>query len=170
MTSTSDVLRACFHHHIWATLALIDALESLPADRLEAQIPGTYGSMHKTVAHLAAADGRYLLRLTGEQLPPYTDVEEPPTLDRLRAGMRDHADRWTAFLDRLDAGTLDVTLAGRPDYPETPHAEGLFLLQALHHGNDHRTQICTVLSANGFESPDLDVWSYWMERRLAPSS
>jgi uncharacterized damage-inducible protein DinB len=39
------------------------------------------------------------------------------------------------------------------------------VVQALHHGNDHRTQICTVLSTNGYESPDLDVWTYWMDRR-----
>src|SRR5450759_24000 len=37
--------------------------------------------------------------------------------------------------------------------------------QAVRHGDDHRTQICTVLSANGYEAPDLDVWSYWMDRR-----
>lgn len=75
--------------------------------------------------------------------------------------MREHADRWTAFLDRLNAGTLDVTFPGRSDYPQTPHAEGLFLLQALHHGNDHRTQICSTLGALGLDVPELDGWTYW---------
>jgi hypothetical protein len=26
-----------------------------------------------------------------------------------------------------------------------------------------------VLSTNGFEGPDLDMWTYWTERRLAPA-
>jgi hypothetical protein len=62
-------------------------------------------------------------------------------------------------------GDLDVTLAPRRDRPELPHATNLLIVQALQHGNDHRTQICTVLSTNGFETPDLDVWAYWMDRR-----
>jgi hypothetical protein len=62
-------------------------------------------------------------------------------------------------------GEIDVTLPARGTRPVLPHATNLLIGQALHHGNDHRTQICTVLSANGFESPDLDFWRYWMERR-----
>jgi len=65
-------------------------------------------------------------------------------------------------------GELDVTLHARGDRPELPHATNLLVVQALHHGNDHRTQICTVLSASGYEAPDLDVWSYWMDRRREP--
>jgi hypothetical protein len=48
-----------------------------------------------------------------------------------------------------------------PDWPETPHAETLMALQTLHHGNDHRTQIGTILGAHGRDAPDIDGWSYW---------
>jgi hypothetical protein len=68
------------------------------------------------------------------------------------------------LLDRVPE--LDVTLPARGDRPEMPHATNLIFVQALHHGNDHRTQICTVLSANGYEAPDLSGWAYWRERRL----
>lgn len=164
MTSSSEVLRAGFGHHVWATITLIDALDGLPSERLDAQIPGTYGSIIRTLAHLVAADDRYLRRLAGEQLPPSTDADEPP-LDELRASMRAQADRWTAVLDLLDAGSLDVAFPGRADYPETPHAEGLFLLQALHHGDDHRTQVCSTLGALSLDVPELDGWTYWVDGR-----
>jgi hypothetical protein len=62
-------------------------------------------------------------------------------------------------------GELDVTIPARGDSPARPHATNLLIGQALHHGNDHRTQICTVLATNGYETPDLDVWEYWKERR-----
>jgi hypothetical protein len=52
-------------------------------------------------------------------------------------------------------------LTARGSWPETRHAQNLFLLQAIHHGNDHRTHICTVLSVLGLEPPDIDGWSYW---------
>ena len=69
--------------------------------------------------------------------------------------------RWTETLDRLDAGALETQIVGKSDYPDTPHAEGMLLIQALHHGDDHRAQICSTLGALGLEVPDLDGWSYW---------
>jgi uncharacterized damage-inducible protein DinB len=37
---------------------------------------------------------------------------------------------------------------------------GVILAQALYHGNAHRQQICTILTALGMEAPDLQVWAY----------
>ena len=34
------------------------------------------------------------------------------------------------------------------------------LAQALHHGTDHRSQICTALTTLGMEPPFIDVWDY----------
>jgi hypothetical protein len=34
------------------------------------------------------------------------------------------------------------------------------LAQFSHHGSDHRSQIGTILTVNGLEAPDLDVWVY----------
>ena len=39
---------------------------------------------------------------------------------------------------------------------------GTILGQLIHHGNDHRTHVETVLSTHGITAgrPDLDVWSF----------
>ena len=37
---------------------------------------------------------------------------------------------------------------------------GVVLMQALHHGNDHRTHICTILGHHGLPYSDMDVWAY----------
>ena len=34
------------------------------------------------------------------------------------------------------------------------------LAQFSHHGSDHRSQIGTILTLNGLEAPELDVWAY----------
>ena len=163
MATADDVLRASFAHHVWATLELIEALEALRAD-LDAEIPGTYGSIAQTLTHLVDADDRYLQRLTLQSLPAYEDHGAQPIAE-LRERMTSHAERWTEKLDQLDRGTLDATIVGHDDYPDTPHAETLLLLQALHHGNDHRTQVCSTLGALGLEVPDLDGWTYWADGR-----
>jgi len=153
-----------FDHHLWATRSLVEYLEALPPERLDGTIPGTYGSILETLTHLVDADERYLQRL-GEESPPPFEGRGVVSLETVRSDLEDHARRWAAYLDRLDAGTLHARIPGREDYPDTDPAEGLLLLQAIHHGNDHRTQICSTLGALGQDPPDLDGWTYWAAGR-----
>ena len=41
---------------------------------------------------------------------------------------------------------------------------GIRLAQALHHGTDHRSQICTALTTLGVEPPEIDVWAFAAKR------
>ena len=158
-----DPLSEAFQYHTWATEQLIEHLRSLPEAALTASAPGVYGEVLATLSHLLDADGRYLRYLEGTPPPPKSGPDPTKPLDELADQLRDQAVRWRIALSRIDE--LDVTLPARHDRPEFPHATNLLVAQALHHGNDHRTQICTVLSTNGFATPDLDVWSYWLARR-----
>jgi uncharacterized damage-inducible protein DinB len=36
----------------------------------------------------------------------------------------------------------------------------VLIAQSLHHSDDHRTQVCSILGAHGLEVPRLDVWAY----------
>ena len=164
MTSASDVLRAAFDRHSWATLGLIDALETLDPSQLDTTIEGTYGPILQTLTHLLDADQRYLDRFDDPSLPSAPGHRTEP-LDQLRGRVVANAGRWTEMLDRLDAGTLDTKIVGKSDYPDTPHAEGMLMVQALHHGDDHRAQICSTLGALGLDVPDLDGWAYWAAER-----
>ncbi len=158
-----DPLSEAFQHHTWATERLIRHLGSLPEPALSATTNGVYGEVLATLTHLLDADRRYLLYLEGTTPPPRPDVDPIQTLDELADRLRDQAVRWRILLSRI--GEVDVLIPARADRPELPHATNLLVAQALHHGGDHRTQICTVLTANGYEAPDLDVWSYWLDRR-----
>jgi len=160
-----DPLSEAFQHHTWATEKLIRHLRGLPDAALTATSPGVYGEVLATLSHLLDADGRYIQYLEGTPPPPTEGPDPTKPLTVLADQVRDQAVRWRMLLARVDE--LDVTIPARRDRPEMPHATNLLFDQALHHGNDHRTQICTVLSVNGYETPDLDVWTYWQERRLA---
>ncbi len=37
---------------------------------------------------------------------------------------------------------------------------GIRLAQVMHHGTDHRSQICTALTTLGIEPPEVDVWDF----------
>jgi len=158
-----DPLSEAFQHHSWATERLIQHLRTLPESALSATAEGVYGEVLATLSHLVGADGRYLTYLEGVAPPARGGPDATRSLEELADQLRNQAVRWRVLLARI--GDLDVTIPARVDRPELPHATNLLFAQALHHGTDHRTHICTVLSANGYETPDLDVWSYWMDRR-----
>ena len=154
-----DTLRELFRYHTWATLRLIDHCQELPAEALGESVPGTAGTVLATLVHLVAAEQRYLARLPveGPSRPMREGME--PALRELRSVFAEQATRWDALLDR--GAELNVTLPAQRSWPDTPHAETLLFLQCLHHGNDHRTHICTVLGAHGRDVPDIDGWAYW---------
>ena len=37
---------------------------------------------------------------------------------------------------------------------------GVVIIQALHHGNDHRTHVCTILGHHDITYGEMDVWAY----------
>ncbi len=157
-----DPLRTFFQHHAWANLRLIDHCAGLPPETLEATVPGTRGTIMTTLVHLVGADQRYLLPMDGQEAGIRIHETESPSLADVRAAAELQAARWQALIDR--ARELDVTLSRR-EWPEVRHAEELLFLQAIHHGNDHRTHVCTILGAHGLEVPDLSGWEYWQEQR-----
>ena len=81
------------------------------------------------------------------------DVQE------LRAHVERFAEEWPKVLgERVDPD--EVVVRHRDDGSETHAPVGIRLAQAVHHGTDHRSQICTALTTLGIEPPSIDVWDY----------
>ncbi len=154
---TRSLLGDAFGHHVWGTLRLIDACLSLSTEQLDTGIPGTYGSILDTMRHLVGADSSYLFALTGGRTPAID--EEQMDLAELRAVMEANGAAWSSLLAReLDPDV--VVVRHRDDGSESLAPMGIRLAQALHHGTDHRSQVCTALTALGIEPPAIDVWDY----------
>lgn len=146
-----------FAHHVWANLRLIDTCLALNPEQLGVAVPGTYGSILDTMRHLVGADCRYLNVLSGGRISVID--EEQMSLTDLRATMEANGAAWPRLLSEdLDP---DAVLVRRRDDGSEIHAPvGIRLAQALHHGSDHRSHVCTVLSTLGLEPPAIDVWDY----------
>jgi len=80
-------------------------------------------------------------------------------LRELGAVMEGHGEAWSRLLDK-DPDPNAVLVRHRDDGSETHAPIGIRLAQALHHGTDHRSQICTALTTLGVEPPDIDVWAF----------
>lgn len=152
------LLRDAFGHHVWATLTLIDSCGQLTPEQLASTVPGTYGSIIGTLRHLVDADTSYLWLLSDGQVQ-VLDEEAGSDLPTLRAAMEASGPVWARLLEReLDPDRL-VT-RHRDDGSTTTAPVGIRLAQVIHHGTDHRSQVCTALTTLGVTPPAIDAWDY----------
>ena len=152
-----SALEETFQHHVWATLRLIDACAALDDAQLSTTVPGTYGSILDTMRHLVGGDCGYLELLTDGGRPGI--AEESMDIRDLRPEMERNAGEWTRVLaDDRDHGM--VLTRHRDDGTHSHAPLGIRLAQAVHHGTDHRSQVCTALTTLGIEPPEIDVWAY----------
>ena len=161
---TRSNLQDAFDHHLWANERLLEVCEGLTEDQLAAPVPGTYGSILDTMRHIVGADDWYLHVLTGGERELID--ERSMSLADLRPVMRGHQAAWSALLAE-ERDPDEMVVARRKDGTEGHAPLGIRLAQALHHGTDHRSQICTGLTGLGVEPPEIDVWAFgWQQGRV----
>jgi len=154
---TESLLSDAFSHHTWATLRLFDTCRNLDTGQLATAVPGTYGSIIDTLRHLVGADSSYLYALTGGRAAPVD--ESGMSVAELQVVMEANRDAWGSLLaQELDPDT--VVVRHRDDGSESRAPLGVRLAQAIHHGTDHRSQVCTTLTTLGVEPPEIDVWDF----------
>ena len=146
-----------FEHHVWATLRLLDTCLTLSPEQLETGVPGTFGSIIETMRHLVGADASYLFVLNGGLTP---EIEEAKMgLPELRAVMERNGPAWSSLLAQDLDPDADI-VRHREDGSESHAPMGIRLAQVVHHGTDHRSQVCTALTMLRVEPPAIDAWDF----------
>jgi uncharacterized damage-inducible protein DinB len=155
-----SVLSHFYRHNLWANLKMIDLCAGLPEAALDAEAPGVFGSARATLLHMLANEENYVTSLTG-QAPE-------PTLFELR---RQGFPGWEVLRERarLSGQALIELAESRPDgrvlrgeFEGQPYQMpiAVVMVQAIDHAVEHRTHICSALSANGVEAPRFDSWTF----------
>ena len=155
----TTLLDDAFAHHLWATERLIDACSGLSDEQLRTPCPGTFGPILDTLRHLVSSDGFYLSFFPGiPDIPAIEEEDTSLTLAALRAAMVANGAAWKAVLaDPPDPTAVSVEHGDGWDF----HAPfTLRLAQVVHHGTDHRSQVCTALTHLGLEPPEIDLWDF----------
>jgi uncharacterized damage-inducible protein DinB len=152
----SSLLGDAFAHHVWATEQLLDACSGLSRGQVNANVPGTYGSILVTLRHLVGSDCWYLSFFRDDVSEPAEDSDL--TIDELRSIITSNGKAWMELLDDVLDPDRDVVEHGEGwDF----HAPvGLRLAQVVHHGTDHRSQVCTALTSLGVTPPLIDLWDF----------
>ena len=158
---SGSLLEAAFAHHVWATSRVIDACLDLSVEELETSVPGTRGPMLETLRHVVLSDAEELFFLT-RNVASEID-EEQVSLAEARVIVERNGSGWAECISRSldpDAMVLEVD---KTDGYQRWAPVGFRLAQALHHGTDHRSQVCTALTTLGLEPPKIDVYDFGLE-------
>lgn len=160
MASTMEV---AFAHHVWANLRLLDACADLDGEQLEAGVPGVYGTLIDTLRHVVGGDASYLHLLTDGEVD---EIDEAAMgIAQLRAVAAAHGEAWRSLIGSSRDGDAAV-VRHRDDGSTSSAPFGVRMAQVPHHGTDHRSQVCTILTTLGIEPPSIDVWDWAWEQGL----
>ena len=151
--TTPPMLRQ-MRHDVWATEQLLKRCRALTTEQWQLTAPGTYGSIQKTFAHIVRANEGYL-NTYGVIRQPFIDLDAP-------------VDEIASRLARVRDAVEQLFGSKNVEFDKKIHDERrkldlelwVPLVQFSHHGSDHRSQIGTILTLNGLEAPELDVWTY----------
>jgi uncharacterized damage-inducible protein DinB len=77
----------------------------------------------------------------------------------MRSMIETHRDLWQTVVGADLDPDRDV-VRHRDDGTDSIAPLGIRLAQVVHHGTDHRSQICTALTSLGIQPPELDVWDF----------
>lgn len=152
-----------FAYNAWANAQVFATCLAADQARLDAEAPGTYGTIAETLKHLAQVEIVYAHMLRDEPLPPGEAREE----------FFAHGLAWFADAVTQVGQTYSALVASADDafYAESLRVPWFDfaltklagLLQVLTHSAQHRAQVFSALGQHGVEVPNLD-YVYFVER------
>ncbi|HEY8815309.1 MAG TPA: DinB family protein, partial [Candidatus Dormibacteraeota bacterium] len=148
---------ALFRRNSWAGDRLLEFCNGRPETALPAE-SDVYGSIDSLFNHIVRSEAGYLRLVTGKVPKDRVLVSEPRPLGELGAPAQLLAEHWEETLQTERDPEAVLPFQRGEDLELMP--DWLPLVQTVHHGDDHRTQIATLLGRHGIEAPDLDGWSF----------
>jgi uncharacterized damage-inducible protein DinB len=142
----------------WATSTLLTALRNLDDATLDTGTPGTERTVRQLILHFVGGQQTFVLRTRGRQNEDELREDGPwPGFERIEAIAAESSDELVAIAEQLDEdATVALSYWGKTYlYPRS-----FFLVHALQHGIEHRTEIKVALNQLGIATPDLDAWQF----------
>ncbi|MGH2812935.1 MAG: DinB family protein, partial [Actinomycetota bacterium] len=142
----------------WATTEIINACRELSEEQLDTLVPGASGSVRELLLHVVGGQQTLVLRTKGRQHEGELTRRSPwPGFDQLIEEATRSSDELISLAESMDSDSeVDLPYVGKVyRFPKS-----FFLVHAMEHGVEHRTEIKVALGHIGVETPDLDGWSY----------
>lgn len=154
----NEPLAEPFRYNRWATLTLLSACRMLSDDLLDRRVSGGSGSVRELLLHLVGGQQTFVLRTEGRQHEGELNRGSAwPGFDTLVTMAEQSSDQLIAIAGGLER-EREVVLPWQGQRYRYPVS--FFLVHALEHGVEHRTEIKLALAHMGVPTPDLDGWAF----------
>jgi len=151
-------LAEMFRDSKWATRSLLEACRILRDEQLDAAPAGVSGSVRVRLMHTVGGDQTCALRTQGRQHEGELTRDSPwPGFDGLIALATRAGDDLIDIAGALESeADVDLPYVGKAfHFPRS-----FFLVRAIEHGVEHRTEIKVALNQLGVTTPNLDGWPW----------
>jgi uncharacterized damage-inducible protein DinB len=157
-----DLLVEFFKHNAMMNQRLMEACSGLSSEQLGATATGTYGSIGATLVHIANSQEGYAARLLDVERPERLAEDPFPGFEALAEHLA-HGDAQLEEAATKAGQDRKVKVTGDDPPGAWWMPVSLFLLQAVNHGTEHRSQVATILTQLGVEPPEMDGWTYFFQ-------
>jgi uncharacterized damage-inducible protein DinB len=145
-----------FRYNAWANEQLFQACRSVTEVHSEARVAGSARSARDLLMHIADGERTLVMRTQGTQ-PDQPVWADWPGMDEVIDVVVQASQDLIAIAEQLDDED-DAQLDFRGKSYRFP--KRFFLVHAMEHSAEHRTELKVLLSGEGIETPDLDGWHY----------
>ena len=167
MTSRAEKsMSGLLQHHSWANRAIFVACENVKDDQGIIDFGIGYGSVNKTLLHIAGAMMRWCDRIEKRTLRPTPENSNHEwTLPEIRAVFHDANNDFDeiaekCFDNRMDDVVIDIEGAAVSLPVE------IVVSYLIIHGAHHRAQLLHMLKRLGIPLPEIDVIDFELWKRL----
>ena len=134
---------------------------ALSPAQLDAIVPATDRSILATIRHLVGSDSFDLFVASSERTS-FIRADQLGVADS-EGLIEDIGAGWSRLLTGAWSADAMIREVDPDDGYQRDAPMGIRLAQALHHGTEHRNQICTALAMLDVEPPAIDVWSFGLQ-------
>jgi len=163
----NEPLRDIFRHNAWATCKAIEACAGLTDEQVAATLNGTFGAPGETLKHILGAESFYrsMFGLPQDYWSEWSSRFEDLRIPEMLPWAEKLGPAWDELLAGGEINSEQVFEQHRADGTVRKFRAGALLTQAIHHGNVHREQICSIITSLGLVAPDLSAYAYDREGR-----
>jgi uncharacterized damage-inducible protein DinB len=143
-----DYLKQQYDYVKWADVRSLEAAASVPAEAYHRDFGFSFGTVHKTLAHMIAAQDIWVGRWQGESRS-FLSIEDLPTLEAARQQMAKTHDEVTAFVGRQTEASLEQRVSYVRNNAPMSGVLWHLVNHCFDHANYHRGQLNSLVKLAG---------------------
>lgn len=164
-----EQLISLYEYGTWVNQRLLQTASALTPEQFTQTLLPSFGSVHRTLAHMVGADVLWFARWQGQSPKTMLSPDDLPTLPAIRTRWADLAEERRTYLVGLDEAEFAAiaqwtNMRGQPF--SLPRWQ--VMLHCVNHATHHRSEVATMLTELGHEPDSTELVEYYLTNAGQP--